>query len=106
MFGAPKLMPQEADELISFDTMISLFFGVSHRGPSDLSRLPDWRRMEVDELPAPIPPNKSSDAGHPSFRVGPSLWRWSDRSRRPYQNTQKDEVRSGTMKETSIAHHF
>jgi len=60
MFGAPKLMPQETDELISFDTMISLFFGVSHRGPSDLSRLPDWRRMEVDALPAPIPPNKHS----------------------------------------------
>jgi len=28
--------------------------------PGDPSRLPDWRRMEVDELPAPIPPNKHS----------------------------------------------
>src|SRR5262245_44378365 len=40
--------------------MVSLFFGVSHRGPGDPSRLPDWRRMEVDELPASIPPNKHS----------------------------------------------
>jgi len=28
--------------------------------PGDPSRLSDWRRMKVDELPAPIPPNKHS----------------------------------------------
>jgi len=60
MFGAPKLMPQKAGELISFDTTFSLAFGVSHRGPGNPSRLPDQRRMEVDELPAPIAPNKHS----------------------------------------------
>ena len=58
--GAPKLTPQEADELISFDTKLSLSFGVSRRGPGDLSRLPDGCRVEVDELPVPIPPNEHS----------------------------------------------
>src|SRR5262247_1608186 len=50
-------MPQEADELIRWSRCSS---ECRTRGPGGPSRLPDWRRMEVDELPAPIPPNKHS----------------------------------------------